>query len=80
MQKDLLDWILRHIKQKDVFFKKIEEIEELEDRAIIKYKTKTDLVMAFSELDQDSLSKITSADTQDSVSSWALSCVRPHSW
>ena len=42
MEKDLLDWILRHIRQKDVFFKKIEDIEESEDRAIIKYKEKTD--------------------------------------
>jgi len=61
MEKDLLDWILRHIRQKDVFFKKIEAIEESGDSAIVKYKDHSDLILAYSVLDEG-MDKIMATD------------------
>ena len=56
--KFLLNWILRDIKQKDVFFKRIQNIEEDEHSALITYKDKKVNVIPLVDLDDEGLAKV----------------------
>lgn len=59
-QKQLLTFIGTYLKNKDLFFKRIEKIEEKTDSLYIKYKQKETSIIAETKLDDEFLKKLDS--------------------
>jgi len=58
----LKEWFLRYVKNRDIFFKKIKNIEEIEDKIIIEEKTKK--IIYYVNSDDKTFSEILT-DTND---------------
>jgi hypothetical protein len=64
---DIKEWMIEFLKHKDVFLKKIVEIEENDEGFLIKYKDKKQVVLVSRVFDDRLLQMIEDADGFDSI-------------